>query len=376
MGVVPDLERLISFPTVSNRPLTALAAYVTERFESMGFRIERFDDPTETGKCSLIASIGPAGTDGLILSGHMDVVPTEGQPWSSDPFALTERDGKLYGRGTADMKGFIAACMQALGRIPPSAYSRELILIWTHDEEVGCLGSARLVDALSGGDRLFPKACLIGEPTNFRILRMHPGHVGIAVDVTGEAAHSSRPDLGVNAIEACADIVIAARDLARELECEAIELPELDRPWVAFNIAGIRGGNAINIVPDTCRLEIGYRPLPGMEPHAVYGRLIERIEALGLSTPVRTEILRTTPGLMTSEGTPLQRLLEPHADHPGCGAATFATDGGNLSRLGIEPLVFGPGSIEVAHQADEFVELGQLLRAAHVIENVVRQRCC
>ena len=376
MEVVRDLERLVAFPTVSNRPLTALAAHVAERFESLGFRVDRFDDPTEDGKCSLIASIGPKGTDGMILSGHMDVVPTEGQPWSSDPFRVRAEGGRLYGRGTADMKGFFAVCMQALGRISAESYRRELILIWTHDEELGCLGSARWVDSVIGEDRPWPSACLIGEPTDFQILRMHPGHVGIAIDVSGRAAHSSRPDLGTNAIEACADIIGAARELARELEGETLDLPEVERPWVALNIASIEGGAAINIVPDACRLKIGYRPLPGMEPHAVYHRLVERIDALGLDAPVKTTILRTTPSMLTPDGTPLQGLLEPHADHEHCGAATFATDGGNLARLGIEPLVFGPGSINVAHQADEFVPVAQLVRAVEVIEDVVRRRCC
>ena len=376
MEVVRDLERLVAFPTVSNRPLTALAAHLARRFEDLGFRIDTFQDPTNHEKCTLIASIGPAGTDGLVLSGHMDVVPTEGQPWSSDPFRVEERDGNLFGRGTADMKGFFAVCLQALARIRPEDYLRELVLIWTHDEEVGCLGSAQLVDALETEDRRFPSACLIGEPTDFQILRMHPGHVGIAIEITGEAAHSSRPDLGTNAVEACADIVCAARELARELESERADLAEMERPWVAFNIATVQGGSAINIVPDRCRLEIGYRPLPGMAPHEVYHRLAERITALDLRARVRTEILRTTPSLLTRPGTPLQHLLEPHTAHPRCGAATFATDGGNLARLGIEPLIFGPGSINVAHQADEYVPVAQLLRAVDVIETVVRQRCC
>ena len=376
MEVVRDLARLVAFPTVSNRPLIALASHVAERFEALGFRVERFDDPGEAGKCSLIASIGPQGTDGLILSGHMDVVPTEGQPWTTDPFRVREQDGKLYGRGTADMKGFFAVCMQALARIPASAYARELVLIWTHDEEVGCLGSALLVDALKGQNRPFPKACLIGEPTGFQVLRMHPGHVGVAVDITGRAAHSSRPDLGANAIEGAAEIVGVARQLARDLESETVDLPELERPWVAFNIASIRGGAAINIVPDACRLEIGYRPLPGMQPHDVYHRLVARIEALNLPMSVQTSILRTTPSMLTPEGTDLQRLLLPLADYPSCGAATFATDGANLAALGVHPLVFGPGSIDVAHQADEYIPIDELVRAVNIIESVVRQRCC
>lgn len=374
--VVHELERLIAFPSVSNRPITELAAHVAGRCEDLGFRVERFDDPYQNDKCSIIASIGPQSADGLVMSGHMDVVPTEGQPWSSDPFKLSERGGRLYGRGTADMKGFFAATFQALERISRADWKRELVLVWTHDEEVGCLGSRVLTDALLKEGRPFPTACLIGEPTDFRILRMHPGHVAIQIETQGKAAHSSRPDLGINAIEDIAEIVGAVRALAIELEHERVDLPELDRPWVAVNVARVEGGSAINIVPDGCMLQIGYRPLPGMAPEAVYERLRARIAELPLRGRVESRILRITPALLTPTGTDLEGVLAGHAAHPGCGAASFATDGGNLARLGMKPLIFGPGSIEVAHQADEYVEAQALVHAVDVLERVIRERCC
>lgn len=377
MQVVADLARLVGFPTVSHRPLTELAAFLAQRFEDLGFRVERFVDPHDAAKCSLICTIGPPSVDGLVLSGHMDVVPTEGQPWSSDPFVLTERDGRLHGRGSADMKGFFAATLQALARIPRSAYRRELTLIWTHDEEVGCLGSKALADAWSDARRPLPTACLIGEPTGFEILRMHPGHVAVEVRLRGAAAHSSRPDLGVNALEAAADVIAATRKLAAALRDEAAtDLPELERPWVTVNVAQLHGGTAINIVPDQAVLRVGYRPLPGQDPLAVADRLRHAIGSLGLSARSELEVLRVTPAMLTHRGTPLEGLLAPHAAHDGCGAASFATDGGNLARLGLRPLIFGPGSIDVAHQADEYVPVDQLARAVDVIEAVVRTRCC
>ena len=375
--VVDELRKLVAWPTVSNRPLVALASHMAERAEQLGFRVERFDSPTEGGKTNIVASIGPAGTEGLVLSGHMDVVPTENQPWSSDPFQLTERDGRLYGRGAADMKGFLAATMHALDRIPASAYQRELVLVWTHDEEVGCLGSAQLAQSMAAEGRTLPKACLIGEPTDFQVLRMHPGHVGVAVEVTGQAAHSSRPDLGVNALEAASTIVQSLRQLARQLTEERSLEEFLDRPWVAFNIARIQGGSAINIVPDRCRIEIGYRPLPGMQAEDVYERISERVRDLDLGRArASVELLRVTPALLTPEGTPLSHLLDEHAAPCSCPAASFATDGGNLAALGSEPLIFGPGSITVAHQADEWIGARDLIRAVDVIESVVRAACC
>ena len=384
--VVEELRRLVAWPTVSSvsgqlpgdadRPLVELAAHLAQRAEDLGFRIDRFEPAGQPGKCSVVASIGPDDVDGgLVISGHMDVVPTEGQPWSSDPFRMEERDGRLYGRGTADMKGFLAAATVGLARIPRHAWKKRLVLIWTHDEEIGCLGSQALVNAWSAGP--MPTACWIGEPTGFRILRMHPGHVAVEVVVHGQAAHSSRPDLGVNAIEGAADVVREVRALAAELAAEAAtDLPEMDRPVVAVNVAGIAGGVAVNVVPDRCAVTIGYRPLPRRDPLEVWERLRDRIERIGLVARWDGHVLRVTPPMYTPAGTALEPLLDAHAHDHRLGAASFATDGGNLAKLGMQPLVFGPGAIEVAHMADEHVAVADLVRAVDVVEDVVRTRCC
>ncbi|HHO53301.1 MAG TPA: acetylornithine deacetylase [Deltaproteobacteria bacterium] len=373
-----DLAEMVGFPTVSNRPVTELAAHLAQRAEDLGLRVERFDDPDQDGKCTVIAVAGPGpGPDGegLTITGHMDVVPTEGQPWSSDPFALTERDGRLYGRGTADMKGFLASTHAALARIPVARLRRPLALVWTHDEEIGCLGSAKLVEAWRRDGRILPRACLVGEPTDFRILRMHPGHVAVELELSGVAAHSSRPDLGVNAIEAAARVVEQIRQLAEELRSERADLPELERPFVAVNVARIEGGSAVNIVPDRCVITMGYRPLPGMEPTEPWSRLLERLERLDPPVQLEGRIQRITPSMLTPEGTRLQAQLAPHASAPGCGAAGFATDGGNLAALGLQPLVFGPGSIDVAHKADEHVSIDALAKATDVVGALIQGRC-
>lgn len=376
MDPIGLLRRLVAYPTVSDRPILECAADVAQRCQDLGFRVERFVDPRDPTKCSVIASAGPPGTDGLILSGHMDVVPTDGQPWTSDPFALTERDGSLVGRGSADMKGFIAATLCALARIPASAYTRELVLIWTHDEEVGCRGSAALVDHLQAHPRPLPSHALIGEPTRFQILRMHPGHVAIELVVHGLAAHSSRPDLGVNAVEGAARAILAIQGVAEELAREPADLPELERPVVAVNTASIHAGSAINIVPDRAVIQVGYRPLPGQDPEAVFHRIRERVMDLRLPGGVDARVLRVTPALLTPRHTPLEACLVEHTDHDHVGAATFATDGGNFARLGIRPLVFGPGDINVAHKADEHVPIADLIRAVDVVEAIVRTHCC
>jgi acetylornithine deacetylase len=366
---IAELERLVAFDTISNRPVLPLVDYLEEHLSKLGFRTERVGD--RPGKQSLIAAAGPETHDGLTLSGHLDVVPVDGQPWTSDPFRLTERDGRLYGRGAADMKGFIAATLSALESAPLRRLRRGLALVWTCDEEVGCHGSAEVAAWLRTSGRQLPAACLIGEPTGFAVMRMHAGHAQVTVDLHGEAAHSSAPELGVNAIEAAAALILRLADLQRQLREEADPSLPLERPWVALNVAMIRGGSAINLVPDHCRVEIGFRPLPGMPVDDVFRRIQDLLPA---GVRAHAHLGAVVPSLLTPEGAPLGELLAGFA-RPGPAAAAFATDGGNLALAGMTPLVFGPGRIEVAHKADEHIEATDLLHAVEVIGAIVHARC-
>jgi acetylornithine deacetylase len=375
--LVDALARMVAFPTVSDRPITALAAYVARRCEDLGFKVDWYrDDAHPEDKANLVCTAGPPGEDGLVLSGHMDVVPTEGQPWSSDPFRLSARDGRLYGRGTADMKGFIACALDALGRIDVGRLRRQVALIWTHDEEIGCVGSARLVPKLAAAGRRLPREAIIGEPTDFRIFRMHPGHVAVDVTTRGASAHSSKPDLGANAIGAMARVVLMLEALQVELARERRLEDYLERPFVVTNSALIRGGVAVNLVPDACRLTVGYRPLPGDDPLDVARRVEARLAEMRLpaGTSAQLEVGRAAPGMLTPAGTPLERLLACHASHPEPTAAAYATDGANLSTLGMDCLIFGPGSIDVAHKADEYIDAADLDRGADALESILRAR--
>ena len=368
--VESTLAALVGFPTVSSHPVEAIAAYLADRCSSAGMRVERFD--TSPGKCNVVASAGPVGTDGLVISGHMDVVPVAGQPWTSDPFVLTARGDRWVARGSADMKGFLAATVEALPSIPLARLQRELVLVYTHDEEVGCLGSRAVADRLVAEGRTLPSLCLIGEPTSYRILRMHPGHVAMRVVCAGRAAHSSKPDLGVSAIRLASRVLDALDRLAADWRAETRFAELLERPFVVMNVATIQGGSAINIVPDRCVIELGFRPLPGMDIDALCAQVTDRVGGLG---PVSTEILRITPPMLTPEGTDLERILRPHALDSRLGAASFATDGGNFERLGTRTLVFGPGSIDVAHMADEYVPVDELNRAVGMVADVATRRC-
>ena len=370
-GVQSSLADLVAFDSVSNRPLETMVRYVSERFERLGLKVEEFRDPRYPGKANIVASAGPNAPGGLALSGHLDVVPTEGQHWTSDPFKLTERDGLLLGRGSADMKGFLAATLHALEHVDLKKLKRQLTLIWTHDEEVGCLGSAALVDALKHDGRALPSECWIGEPTDFQIFRMHPGHVEVRIETQGVAAHSSKPDLGDSALTRMTGVLQALEQIRNELMRETRLTDFLERPYVTINPAIIQGGTAVNIVPDHVSLLVGYRPLPGDAPEAVADRIRERVQPFGASV----QVLRVTPAMHTPSGSALERLCARHTHDPTPKAAAFATDGGNLEALGMTSIVFGPGSIDVAHRPDECMAQDALHRAVDVITEIVNDRC-
>ncbi len=374
------LADLVAFPTVSSEPVTAIADYIADRCEAAGMRVERYE--TSPGKLNLVASAGPRaqeGGRGVVLSGHMDVVPVAGQPWTSDPFVLTRRGDNLHGRGSCDMKAFIAAILEALPSLALKNLSNELVLAFTHDEEVGCHGSRALVDRLLAEGRPVPDACLIGEPTSMGMFRMHPGHVAVRVTCVGQAAHSSKPDLGRSAIVLAGRVLAGIEGLGTEWARRRQFEDLLERPFVVLNVGTIAGGSAINIVPDRCVFDVGLRPLPGMDVEALVAELRQRVqesaEGRGRRGDVSVELIRTTPAMLTPEGTALQGILTAFARDPRPRAASFATDGGNLERLGIQTLVFGPGSIDAAHQADEFVPIAELERTVDVVRAVVGSRC-
>lgn len=371
MDVEDLLARLVAWPTVSSRPVDGILGELADRLDAVGMRVERLA-ADESGKCNLVCTAGPPGTDGVILSGHLDVVPVEGQPWTSDPFVLTRRDEHLVARGACDMKGFVAATVAALARTPPRELRRELMLIFTYDEEIGCLGSRRLADLFSEQGRPTPTLALVGEPTSFQMLRMHPGHAAARITCRGRAAHSSKPDLGQNAIRLAARVLDRLEVIAERWRLDRRFSDLLERPFVVMNVATIHGGSAINIVPDRCVVEFGFRPLPGMDPQALFEELRQEVEPLGA---VEAELVRVTPALLTPEGTALEAVLRPFAVDPRLGAAAFATDGGNFERMGVRTIVFGPGSIDVAHKADEFVPRSELHRAVDIVDEVVGRRC-
>jgi acetylornithine deacetylase len=376
--VIKTLSHLVSMPTVSCRPVTAIAAYLAERAEDAGFEVARFE--TSPGKTNVVALAGPEEEGGLVLSGHMDVVPVDGQDWSADPFILREEGGRLYGRGACDMKGFIAAVVEATSADLVRSLRKPLALIWTHDEEVGCKGSAALKEQVQRLDRPLPSLAWIGEPTDLKVCNLHPGHAAVEILCVGIPAHSSRPQLGLSAIQIAADAIQCLKQLQQELEGERAFEAQLAAPWTILNVAQIRGGTAINIIPEHCQIEVGLRPLPGTNAQAIFHRIHQALAPVMASArdqggDLQLQLGHSTPPLHTDPDCALMPTLLEYAQSPTPIAVPFATDGGNLTRIGMESLVFGPGSIDQAHRADEFIPTAHLIGCVNLVSEVVRRRC-
>jgi acetylornithine deacetylase len=371
------LAQLVAVDTTSAR--SNLAAI--ERLESVlarpGVGLRRFPSPDGL-KANLYVRIGPEVDPdtraGLVLCGHTDCVPAGEPEWTVEPFALTDRGDRWLGRGTADMKGFVALAAALVAETELSSLRAPLCLLFTYDEEVGMHGARELLRQWPAGEAL-PRACVIGEPTSLHVVRMHKGHVKLRVTLHGKTAHSGTPQFGDNAIEKAGAVVAALRALRLALEEERPEMGEFfpEAPFVPLNVASIAGGVAINVVPDLCALELGFRPLPGAD----VGALRDRVEkAIHAAVPTATiEPAGFSEPLLTGESSPIYRALCKRMGQTASRGAPFATDGGPLSKLDLDLVVWGPGSIEIAHRADEWLPKADFRRCAELLPGLVDQFC-
>jgi acetylornithine deacetylase len=369
------LSRLVAFDTTSHKSNREIADFICDYLDRPGVRITRY--PTTDGtKLNLIVAAGPeAGARGLVLSGHMDTVPAESEGWHSDPFTLTRRDGSYVARGAADMKGFLALAINRLATADIPRLRHGLALLFTHDEETGTLGARRLVDDASAVPPL-PAATIIGEPTSLRVLRMHKGHLRLQLSFTGVPAHSGLPHLGVNAVEAAGRAIVALSELRQALERErppnAEHFPEV--PYVTLNVARVAGGGPTNVVPADCVLDLGVRLLPGMSADELTDRVRSAVQAVS-PVPFELVVLGETPPMITADNAPVVRLLAGELGQTGTGSASFGTDGGWLSRLGLDCVVWGPGSIDVAHKPNESLPIAEFVRAGELLTRIVHRAC-
>ncbi|MCF4983330.1 acetylornithine deacetylase [Pseudomonas syringae] len=361
------LKRLIAFDTVSSEPNMALIEYVRELLASKG--IESLIVKDETGKkANLFASTGPREVPGVLLSGHTDVVPAAGQAWTMPPFQATLRDGRIYGRGTCDMKGFIALAIDAMLDAADMTLMRPLQLALSHDEEIGCVGVRRLLDVLHLAP-VRPFLCVVGEPTLMQFAVGHKGKASYRTFCRGQEAHSSLAPRAVNAIHLASDFIAELRKSQKQIEQQGARDEGYDIPYSTVHIGRIDGGKALNIVPNLCTLEFEYRNLPGDNPDALLEQLRERAEVLVREArqlsevaDIKIEVMNEYPALETHPSVEAVRLLHAFAE-PGTQhiKVSYGTEGGLFAgRLNVPVVVCGPGSIEQAHKPDEFIDESQM----------------
>lgn len=361
------IEKLISFDTVSRHSNLELIAFVEDYLAGWGIASRRVMNEDGT-KASLFATLGPADKPGgIVLSGHTDVVPVDGQDWSSDPFKVVEREGRLYGRGTCDMKSFIAIALAFVPDFLERGLKLPIHFALSYDEEVGCLGVRPMIDEVI---RALPRPeiVIVGEPTDMKVVNAHKSIHAFETKVTGLEAHSSATDKGVNAIIYAAELVHFLAGIGEEMKERGDPSGKFDPPFTSVQIATIKGGTAINIVPRRCSFEWEFRSLPTQDAEEIPRRLkafaeeelLPRMHKVFPGAMIETEAHHIVPPLIPEDGAPGESLVLQLAERNSTEAVSFGTEAGLFQLADIPAVVCGPGSIAQAHKPDEFVELEQV----------------
>lgn len=375
------LETLIGFDTVSRNSNLGLIEWVRDCLAKLGVA-SRLTYDAARGKANLFATLSDAPGPGMVLCGHTDVVPVDGQPWHTDPFKAVAREGRVYGRGACDMKGFIACVLAAAPDFRAAPLKTPLHLAFTYDEEVGCLGAPGLLrDVRSAGIEM--AGCIIGEPTGMQVMTGHKGIRIYRCSVRGLEAHSSLAPSGVNAVEYAARVVDFIRVLALELREQGPRDEAFSVPFATMQTGTIRGGTAANIVPRDCEFQFDFRYLPGMDADGperrirrfAEGTLLPEMRRVSAEAEVRLDLAAEAPDLDTPDDDHLSRLGARVAGNARLGRVPFATDGGHFHRAGVPTIVIGPGSLEQAHKPDEYVELEQIAQCETFLRRLRQELC-
>ncbi|MBX3663361.1 MAG: acetylornithine deacetylase [Burkholderiales bacterium] len=375
------IRELIAFPTVSRDSNLQLIDHVRELLRPLDPEL-RLTFDNDRRKANLFATLGPRGEPGIVLSGHTDVVPVDGQQWTSDPFVLAEREGRLYGRGTSDMKAFIACVLALVPAYVARGLKTPLHLAFSYDEEVGCLGvRGLLADMVAAGIR--PKSCIVGEPTEMRPVIAHKGKQSYRCSVRGLASHSAYAPLGVNAVEAAAEAVAFLKQLARRHRDRGPYDRGFDIAYTTVHTGVIRGGTALNIVPQDCVFDFEFRNLPGDDPerlraefeHHVRSVIEPEMHAVDPGTGFTIEKLSEIPALDTGPEAGITALAQEFSECSETLKVSFGTEASQFQVAGVPTVVCGPGSIRQAHKPDEFVALEQVARCERFLHRLMAE-CC
>jgi len=370
------LEKLISFDTTSRESNLELIHFIQRYLADYGIAAQLL--PDESGrKANLFATIGPESGDGVILSGHTDVVPVDGQRWSVPPFELTADRGRYYGRGCADMKGFLACVLASVPEFVAQPLRQPLHLAFSYDEEVGCLGVRSLTEQIAAAGSK-PALCIIGEPTEMRPVYGHKGKLAMRCHVKGHACHSAYTPQGVNAIEYASRLMTRLIDEGERLTtaCDA----RFEPAFSTLQIGTIEGGVALNIVPQSCQFDFEIRHLPDAPPDAIIDRLIdyaqnELLPAMRQKSDdcsITFHPLSRYPGLLTHPQHSYSRLLAEWCESDDFSTVAFGTEGGLFNEAGVTTLICGPGSMEQGHKPDEYISEDQLARCMKMLNNLTR----
>lgn len=363
------LGRLVGFDTTSRGSNLALIDWVEGHLAAQGIASRRIAS-ADGEKANLLATVGPAVAGGIVLSGHTDVVPVDGQPWTSDPFVLTERGGRLYGRGSSDMKGFIACALAAVPLFR-EGLRRPVHLAFSYDEEVGCFGAPHMI-AVIARDLPRPALAIVGEPSLMKAVGGHKGAAFFRVVVTGREAHSSQTHLGVSANMAAVELISALSALAEDLTAKADPASPFEPKGTSLTIGRIDGGTAANILARRCEIVFDIRAEPGDDPMAVLAPLRARVADLDTRLKARDpdcgvvfEVLANVPSMAPERDGPAEAFVRGlTGDNGPLRAVPFASEGGQFQGAGISTVICGPGSIDQAHQPDEYVEVDQMRQGA------------
>jgi acetylornithine deacetylase len=374
------LAKLVSFDTTSRDSNIPMIAWVEDYLD--GLQVPHFRIDYEEGhKTNLFATIGPDVAGGIVLSGHTDVVPVDGQNWASDPFVLSRRDDRLYGRGTSDMKGFLACCLALVPDFLGRTLKRPLHLAFSCDEEVGCKGVRPLVDFLRSHARK-PAAAIIGEPTLMQVVNGHKSAMRFSTEVTGHESHSALTDKGVNAIMVAGELIHEISRIREDLMAMGDVTGSYDPPYSTIHIGVISGGTANNIVPKTCSFNWETRLLPGFDESyvprrvsAVARRLEPAMQAISAEAGIVVEQANAVPGLAAEKDSPAEQLALACSHSNSTHTVSYCTEAGLFQQAGIPAVVCGPGSIEQAHKPDEFIAVAELRKCEAFLRRLA-DHCC
>jgi acetylornithine deacetylase len=371
------LSALVSFDTVSRNSNLDLIAWVEGYLDRLGVKHQRVYD--ETGqKSNLWATLGPKDVPGFILSGHTDVVPVDDQNWTDSPFKLTERDGKLYGRGSTDMKGYVACCLASVPDMLKANLKKPLHLAFSYDEEVGCWGVRRMIPKIVEGVAM-PVACFVGEPTEMDVVIGHKGKRSIKAIVRGRTCHSSLAPLGVNAVEYAARVIAKIRDIGDRLAREGTRDGLYDVPFSTAHTGYLHGGTALNIVPDIATFEFEFRVLSVDKSDAFLKEVVDyaknvlepEMKAVAPEAGFEFQDRGEFAGLDTAENADVTLLTKQLTGRNSHSKVAYGTEGGLFSQAGIPTVVCGPGNIDQAHKADEWIAVSELEKCGKFIDRLI-----